>query len=167
MLGIFWPENYSSSFFRQVSDTCIFYKSGVKNNRTKKSSQYIKYPPTGTDLTKFSTSSLKNAVKIENLVSSSVKSSSPFVIYLVIPDPLVQGSYLYFHFFADLPNFMQISLYTATLILILNAFPPFFSKFDKLDCQKNGPFNLTDLTFRRPLLRLEVVVNPEVNGIVF
>ena len=38
MVGVFWPENYSSSYFRQVSDTCIFYKSGVKNNRTKKSS---------------------------------------------------------------------------------------------------------------------------------
>ena len=139
MLGIFWPENYSSSFFRQVSDTCIFYKSGVKNNRTKKSSQYIKYPPTGTDLTKFGTSSSKNAVRIENLVSSSVKSSSPFVIYLVIPDPLVQGSYLYFHFFADLPNFMQISLYTATLKLILNAFPPFFLNLINQIAKKMSP----------------------------
>ena len=38
ILGIFWSENYISSYFHQVSDTCIFYKSGVKNNRTKKSS---------------------------------------------------------------------------------------------------------------------------------
>ena len=83
MLGIFWPENYSSSFFRQVSDTCIFYKSGVKNNRIKKSSQFIKYPPTGTDLTKFGASSSKNAVRIENLVSSSVKSPSTFSNTLV------------------------------------------------------------------------------------
>ena len=36
--GVFWPENYSSSCFCKVLDTCIFYKSGVKNNRTKKSS---------------------------------------------------------------------------------------------------------------------------------
>ena len=139
MVGVFWPENYSSSYFRQVSDTCIFYKSGVKNNRTKKSSQYIKYKPTGTDLTKFGASSSKNVVRIENLVSSSVKSSSPFVIYLVIPDPLVQGSYLYFHFFADLPNFMQISLYTATLKLILNAFPPFFLNLINQIARKMSP----------------------------
>ena len=38
ILGVFWPENYSSSYFPQVSDTCIFYKSGVKNKPTKKSS---------------------------------------------------------------------------------------------------------------------------------
>ena len=68
------------------------------------------------------------------------------------------GVIFVFFIFADLPNSMQISLYTATLILILNAFP-LFSKFEKLDRQKNGPFNLT---FWRLLWRLAVVVNPEV-----